>query len=121
MEDEFRISYKANGRILEVVLEGVATDDNAKEIQRRILEIINAHSHKFRLIDLRALKGRTSTVFTYYQVMDFPTDNIPTRAAIIDLPENKDFYTFHETAAVNRGFPWRYFNDADEARAWLLK
>ncbi len=41
------------------------------------------------------------------------------RAVIVDRPENRSWYEFHETVSVNRGYHNKVFTDFDKAVEWL--
>lgn len=90
----------------------------AGEIVTGVFREIAAHKCSRLLIDVRDVKGRMSVWETFSLVSDHPPAQ-GMRAAIVDRPENRDWYEFYETVSVNRGYHNRVFTDLDEAVAWL--
>lgn len=116
----YQIDVSWNGQLLEMTISGEATKDNGDAIALDVIRLVVQHKPDLLFIDVRKVKGRLGIIDTYFHVRDYPRPPHPvTRAAILELPENKDYYVFHETTARNAGMNVRYFVDFDEAMAWL--
>ena len=101
-------------------ISGNLSEISESDLQRDLLLVISGFKErKVLIIDIRNMKGRPGIGSTYYRVRNTPYYNLFKKVAFIDLIENKDYYSFHETTALNAGHNIRYFNDRDEAREWL--
>ena len=118
-KQEYQISVSENEEILEIVLIGEATQSNAKKIQDDVFSILASSKSTGLLADVRGIKGRLGFTEAYYRVRNYPSDLPRIAVAIIDLAENADYESFHETTAINAGLTYKWFTDINEARNWL--
>ncbi|MBN1546982.1 MAG: hypothetical protein JW902_10005 [Syntrophaceae bacterium] len=116
-EKTYQIEVSWDEEILEIIIIGRASKENAGEIAQEVFRIAGENKPKRMLIDCRNVQGRLSIGDTYYHVRGYP--NVRIKAAVLDILENKSYYSFHEAAAKNLGFPIKYFNHVDGAKAWL--
>jgi hypothetical protein len=106
--------------ILEIRISGEWTPETTVGITRDAFSAIEAHKDVDAvLVDVRGLHGRPDMTATYYHVRTRPRLDSHKMIANVDLPENRTYYAFHETTAINTGYRMRYFTDKGEARAWL--
>jgi hypothetical protein len=116
---EYQISASENKGILEITLTGEATQNNAKKIQDEVISMMISLKASGLLVDVRGIKGRLGYTEAYFRVRSYPPDVPRIKVAIVDLAENEDYESFHETTAVNAGFPYKWFTDIEAARKWL--
>ncbi len=90
----------------------------AGEIVASVFREIAAHNCARLLIDVRNVEGRMSVWETFSLVSAHPPMQ-GVRAAILDRPENREWYEFYETVSVNRGYHNKVFTDFDKAVEWL--
>lgn len=115
----YDICCEMDDGILMVRVSGQVTTDNADSIIGDIFTLCQQHEARKMLADLRELQGRLSIVETYQRVKNYPDYARFIQTAIVDLPENEAFYTFHETTASNRAMHARSFTSLQDAIAWL--
>jgi len=123
MSYELTIEKKAN--VLWVTATGTRSLETVLAMSRDIVAACVENEISKVLVDVRALKGRLSTMEAY-EIPDkhFPTirdRSVITQSAIIDLKEFEHRYRFFEDVAVNRGFTLRVFSDPAEAVEWLKR
>jgi hypothetical protein len=116
---EYQISVSENEGSLELVLTGEATQNNVERIQDEVISMIISSKASGLLVDVRGIKGRLGYTEAYFRVRNYPSDVPRIAVAIVDLTENADYESFHETTAINAGLTYKWFTDIDEARAWL--
>ncbi|KUG24653.1 hypothetical protein ASZ90_005527 [hydrocarbon metagenome] len=116
---EYKISVFEKEGVLEIVLTGEATQNNVEKIQEEVISIIISSKASGLLVDVRGIKGRLGYTEAYFRVRNYPSDVPKLPVAIVDLAENADYESFHETTAMNAGLTYKWFTDIDEARAWL--
>lgn len=116
---EYQIVVSENGGSLEIVLTGEATQNNVEKIQEEVICTVMSAKISGLLVDVRGIKGRLGYTEAYFRVRNYPSDVPRVPVAIIDLAENADYESFHETTALNAGLSHKWFTDIDEARAWL--
>ena len=116
---EYQISVFENEGILEIVLTGEATQNNVEKIQEEVIYMIISANASGLLVDVRGIKGLLGYTEAYFRVRNYPSDVPKLPVAIVDLAENADYESFHETTAMNAGLTYKWFTDIDEARAWL--
>lgn len=89
------------------------------DIVAGIFRAVEAHDHSKLFLDIRDLKGRPGVLDTFHMVSNYPsTKRLCT--AIVDLPENRNWFEFYETVSVNRGYHNKVFTDVEQAREWLM-
>lgn len=118
-ERTYQISVSWLDDILHIVLTGQATELNIAEIVREVTRIATEMKPRLLLMDARGIKGRLGLPGTFLQAQEYPKAYVTPAVAVLDVVENRKYYTFHETAARNVGFNLRYFNESEEAVAWL--
>ena len=116
---EYQISIFENEGILEIVLTGEATQNNVEKIQEEVISMIISSKASGLLVDVKGIKGRLGYTEAYFRVRNYPSDVPKIPVAIVDLAENADYESFHETTAINAGLTYKWFTDIDEARACL--
>ncbi|KQC10146.1 MAG: hypothetical protein APR62_02120 [Smithella sp. SDB] len=117
---EYQISSSVSDGILEIVVTGeLAESARDNMLLNEVISITKAKSLKNVLVDIRALKGRSGILETYERVRNYPSHMYELNFAIVDIMENADFQSFHETTAVNAGMSLEWFSNINAARAWL--
>lgn len=118
---DYDISSSVNGRIFEMVLTGNVTEDLVETLQNEVLAAAKASGTMLLLIDVRSLKGRFGFEEAFHRVRNYPLDRPRKRhTAVVDITENAEFQSFHETTGLNAGLSMKWFTDIEAARAWLL-
>lgn len=116
----YQISITWNEDIMEIAITGQASKQNAHEIAQHAIKILSEHRPDKVLVDCTNLVGRLDLIDTYFHVRQYPSErHRPVKLAVVDIPENKGYFSFHETTASNAGVPIKYFTDSDEAVKWL--
>jgi hypothetical protein len=120
MEDKpgYRLSASVHEGILEIVIAGEVTKDAMDGLQADAIALIRELGAKAVLCDVRALNGPHNFGETYFRVKGMPQD-VKIWSAVVELPNDVAYQSFHETAAANAGWSLRWFTDVDAARAWL--
>lgn len=116
----YRITSSFIEGILEIKIIGKLSEINEYDLQKDLFTLVSGlKGPKALLIDMREMRGRPYIGATYHRVRKAPYYDLFAKTAIIDLVENRTYYSFHETTAANAGHSLRYFNDRDDAVAWL--
>lgn len=119
-EATFEIRAAWNDSVLELVLTGQASKQNAAEIARDVFQIATDEKPERLLIDVTALEGRLGFTDTFFHVQQYPVQAVKSpKTAVLDLTENSIYYSFHETVAANAGMSLRYFADRSAAELWV--
>jgi hypothetical protein len=116
---DYQISSSVHEGIVEIVITGELTSTAFNKLHVEAIEIIRELNAKAVLCDIRALKGPHEFGEAYFRVRNMPQDIKSLSAAIVELPNDKAYQSFHEDAAANVGWPLKWFTDIDAARAWL--
>jgi hypothetical protein len=116
---EYQISSSVNEGILKIVLTGEVIKTEIEKLVNEVIAIIKANGLKNVLVDVRTIKGRFGYAEVYSRVRSYPPDLLKVNFAVVDLPENADYESFHETTAQNAGMKLKWFTDIDAAIAWL--
>jgi len=115
---EIRSSFDED--VLKVIISGSLAEKEAVDIAQIVYEIFDQYKPDKVLIDCTHLIGRLGVVETYMHVRESkPGKHRPSRVAVFDNPENKDYFSFHETTGSNIGLRARFFSDLAEALRWL--
>ena len=114
----YNISTSVNWEIIEIVITGEVAEDFFEELKNEFNTILKRMNSKKLLIDVRTLKiprvfSEACSRIIYYPPLSH------TRNAIVGLPENADFQSFHETMANSAGIKMKWFCDINAARSWL--
>jgi hypothetical protein len=115
---EYQISSSVNEGIFEIILTGEVMENDAEKITNEVTAIIKEHSMENVLADVRAIKGRFFTK-AFFSVKDYPPYIYRLNVAIVDIPGNANFQSFHEITAKKSGVSFKYFTHNDAARDWL--
>jgi hypothetical protein len=115
---EYKISSSVNEGILEINLTGEVIESAAEKISNEVIAIIKGNSIENVLADVRALKGRFFTE-AFFCVRNYTPDIYKIKVAIVDIPQNANFQSFHEFTAKKSGVSFKYFTNIDAARDWL--
>lgn len=121
----FDIKSTVKDDIVYVEATGKRDLETVLEITKRTIDIAIAKNLHKALVDVRKLEGklRTSDSFSipveHFEKLRYRT--ALQQAAVVDLKENIEAYSFFENVAVNRGYRLRFFNSVEEALEWLKK
>jgi hypothetical protein len=118
---EYQISSSMNEGVHEIVMKGELIQGEHDRMSLDMITLISSMGANNVLVDIRALRGRLSITETYERVRNYPPHMYKTYVAMVDIPENSDYSSFHETTAANAGMKLRFFTDIDTARTWLKK
>lgn len=119
-EKAYQIRFSWDKDVLKIAITGTLIRKDANDIAERVGEIFDEHKPAKALIDCTGLDGRLCVVDTFFHVREYRTSlHRPLKVAVLDRPENRDYYSFHETAAANVGLSPRFFGNHDEAVRWL--
>lgn len=116
---EYQISSSVNEGILEFVLTGKLAESAHGKLSNEVIAITEAKGVKNVLVDIRALKGRLGILETYERVRNYPPHMYKVHFAMVDIMENAEYQSFHETTAANAGMSLKWFTNIDAARTWL--
>lgn len=116
---DYQISFSVNDGILEIIMTGKLRKSEHDKMSKEVIALIDASSAKNMLMDIRNLNGRLSITETYESVRHYPSHIYSTNIALVDIPENSDYQSFHENTAVNAGMKLKIFTDIVAARTWL--
>jgi hypothetical protein len=117
-KDEYQISSSVNEGIFEIILTGEVIESTAEKITDEVTAIIKEHNVENVLADVRAIKGRFFTN-AFFSVKNYPPHVYRLNVAIVDIPGNANFQSFHEIRAKKSGVSFKYFTNNDAARDWL--
>lgn len=117
-KEEYQISSSVNEGILEIILTGEVIESAAEKITNEVTTVIMENSVENVLADIRAIKGRFFTE-AFFNVRNYPPDIYRLKVAIMDIPQNANFQSFHEITAKKAGVSFKYFTNNDAARDWL--
>jgi hypothetical protein len=115
----WRIETDLHPDYLVIRILGSVDAQSAGDAVAAVLREITTHNCSRLLTDIREVEGRMSILETFRLVSDHPAIQ-GMRAAIVDRPENSEWYEFYETASVNRGYHNKVFTDIEKAIEWLI-
>ncbi len=119
----FVIKTEIKGDIVYVEATGKRDLETVLGITKRTIEICEEKNIQKALVDVRKLEGklRTSDSFSvpaeHFEKLRYRS--VLQQAAVVDLKENIEAYSFFENVAVNRGYRLKFFNSVEEALEWL--
>lgn len=117
-KEEYQISSSVNEGILEIILTGEVIESDAEKISNEVIAIIEENNIENVLADVRDIKGRFFTeAFSF--VRHYPPDICRIKVAVVDIPQNANFQSFHEITAKKSGVSFKYFTNKNAARDWL--
>jgi hypothetical protein len=117
----FEVKHRLEGGLLRVDIGGTLDPTRTLELVGQVWQWVQQPGVKALLADIRALQGRSSMSETYFNIRNYPTGAIRMRTAVLELPENMDRGSFHDTAAGNLGYNIRHFENEEAALAWLAE
>lgn len=116
-----QLSSSLEGGLLKVQVRGTLDPKRTPEMVQQVWQWVQQPGVKALLVDIRTLEGRSSLSETYFNIRNYPSAGIRLRTAVLELPENMDRASFHDTAAGNLGFNIRHFDNEAAALAWLAE
>ena len=125
--ESYTIHFSYDADVLKVVISGTLVTEKttnmkgeAKNIAQTIYGAFEQYKPEKVLIDCTRLIGRLGVTETYFHVREIkPSQHHPARVAVMDIPENKEYFLFHETVGANSGLTSRFFGDQIDALQWL--
>lgn len=118
--NSYEISSSFDEDMLTIKISGSLVKEETVDIARNVYKIFDHHKPDKVLIDCTTFTGRLGVVDTYRHVRAItPGQYRPPKIAVLDNPENKDYFSFQETTGSNVGLRSRFFCDLDEALRWL--
>lgn len=115
---EYQISSSVNEGILEIILTGEVIESAAEKITNEVTAIIKGSGVENVLADVRVIKGRFFTE-AFFCAGNYPPEIYKIKVAIVDIPQNANFQSFHEIAAKKSGVSFKYFTNKNAAKDWL--
>ena len=115
----YQLCTSVNEGITEITIKGEITENAVDKLKDDVLAILKSTRIRNVVVDVRDIKGRFGPIEAYFRVRSYPTDTPPVNTAIVDLPENAEFESFHETTGRNAGLSMKWFTDINDARTWL--
>ncbi len=115
----WRIETDPQPEYLVVRILGSADARVVRDIVAGVFSEVAAHNPSKLLVDIRGIEGRLGILETFDMVSSYPSVQ-GVRAAIVDLPQNSNWFEFYETVSVNRGHHNKVFIDMEKATEWLL-
>lgn len=117
----YTIAVSWNNDILVLTLSGISDKQNIEAMIGKIVGLCLQNRPARLLLDSRELNGRPGILDTYQLMKGIPIEDnfIVPKIAVIDTPENRNIFSFHETKIRNIGLDIRFFTAEDEALLWL--
>ena len=119
----FDFQTKVEGDIVYVEVTGERNLETVLALIKHTVDVCDDHGIKKALVDIRKLEGklRTSDSFSipteHFEKLGYRS--VLQQAAVVDLKEKSEAYSFFENVAVNRGYLLKFFNSVEEALEWL--
>jgi hypothetical protein len=105
--------------IIEIVISGEVAINAVEKLQNEVFTAIQSTNIRNVLVDVRNIKGRFGPAEAYFRVRGYLPEQRLFNTAVVDLPENEAFESFHETTGCNAGLSLKCFTNIDSAREWL--
>ena len=105
--------------ILEIVITGKVKAGSIEKVTDEVIAIKKAANLKKLLVDIRAIEGRFGYAESYFSVKKYSSSFHGIHIALVDIPEDAAWESFHERTAINSGVSFKWFTNIDNARAWL--
>ncbi|RMG64145.1 MAG: STAS/SEC14 domain-containing protein [Bacteroidetes bacterium] len=117
----YSIRYDSVTNIIWSAIEGTSDLKEARTLSLQTRKLADQYQYNHFLVDLRQATFRTSLSagFTYTVNLAKRGYERTDRMAIVYAPEEAARFHLMETAAQNRGWSYRAFEDLAEALAWL--
>lgn len=116
---EHQISSSVNDGILEIVITGELADGSLEKLTTEVNAIVKSNNIKKLLVDLRLATGRFSYAEVHPSVTKHSSSFRDIDIALVDIPKNTVWQSFHETTAVRAEVSFKWFTEIDAARVWL--
>jgi hypothetical protein len=120
---EWTITLNEEKQYAEVVTSGVADRERSKEMVKEISMVLNNTTIKKIMIDHRNISAVSGGILDIYHRSKELKEIGAIRGiqvAEVVRKDHKAFFSFLETACVNRGYLFSTFNDKKSAFEWLL-
>lgn len=117
----YKISVSEKEGINEIVITGVVTEDFFEKLQHEVNVIVESTNARKLLADVSALQVPRVFSEAYSRIIINYPPLLRAKTALVDVPENAEFQSFHETMVVNAGLSFKWFTDIDAAKACLNK
>jgi hypothetical protein len=121
---EWEIIVHSDENYIEIVTTGMADNDGAERMAKKLAETMRQHRYKKALIDHRNVAGVAGSVSDVYdrpKLFRLIGMIIGIKIAEVILPIHHDHFKFLETVCVNRGYKFSVFYDRTEALHWLVE
>jgi hypothetical protein len=115
----YDISSAVNKDTLEIIIKGELPDSEHDYLTCEVIDTIKTNSINRVLIDVSALKGRSSITETYSLVRNYPPHIYRIYFAMVNTNGLDEYERFHETTALNAGMQVKWFTCLDSARKWI--
>ena len=103
---------------------GIDSIEDERTLADSCYSIIQKHSAKSFLIDLRDVEYKTDPLSKYLVVehfeAEYPKDVKKLRGALVVKRDQHKLHKFWEEIAIGKGFCWYIFTNIDAASAFLL-
>lgn len=122
-QENYEICSAWENDVLRISISGTLGEPmmaGAKRIGQNVAELFDEHAPDKVLIDCTNLTGRLGVAETYFHLREYrPGAHLPSKVAVLDLPENRALFSFQETTGMNAGLFAKYFGNLAEALQWL--
>jgi hypothetical protein len=115
----YQLFTTVNEGITEIAISGEVAENAIEKLQNEVFAIMKSTAARNVVVDVRSVRGRFGFFEAYFRVRNYPPDRPIVNTAVVDLPENQEFQSFHETTARNAGLSFKCFTDIQAARTWL--
>jgi len=119
----FKLTIEKQQDVLHVKVEGQRNYKSLVKITEQIVEACQENNTFQALVDVRAMGGKLTiwesfklVTSCFAKVKDW---RVLRKTAIVDRADARPRYKFMETAADNRGYNLRFFEDTADALSWL--
>jgi hypothetical protein len=120
-KEEYQIASSFNENILEMTPTGAITENDFTQLVIDFLAMKKERNIDKVLIDISLLDGQLKLVDAYHRVRNHPIDFYRIKFAMVDNRGLNEYTRFHETTASNAGMLVKWFDNIDDARAWLKR
>ncbi|MGP8153002.1 MAG: STAS/SEC14 domain-containing protein [Smithella sp.] len=116
---EYQLTTSVNEGMFEIIMTGKVSASSIEKLHNEVTAVIKANGIQNLLVDIRAVDGRFRIAETYLYVIRSFSDRPKVNNAVVDIPDNANFLSFYDDAAINVGLSVKGFSDIDAARDWL--
>jgi len=121
------LHYNPDTRTVELIVQGVVSLGDLREIFGAAVESLVAHKSYLALADYRDAKLNVSTIDIYSlpkmlaSTTSSQSYNVHKLRRAIVIDEKTDDFLFYETVTLNSGQSTKLFYDMDKAKEWLAE